>query len=1135
MEYLLTAQYAVESKQVYDDANVVLRQSQGRLYRGQRLTASAIKDQNVLLQMIQRDDAYRFLKNVRGSPAYFQRVMYDVLAMIRQLGLPTWFLTLSAADMQWPDVIQTIARQYGTVFTDEDVAAMSFEEKSKWLRQNPVTAARHFHYRLNCFFQMFIKSKAHPIGELVDFAIRIEFQARGSPHAHTILWIKDAPKLGVQEDDEVCQFIDRYVHCCVPENAELADLVCKVQKHRHSATCRRHGSCRFHYPRPPSPFTVIARERQSDDIPKEIEEALQVVRKTLDNKDTPEDITLEDLLEKANVSLDTYVNGLKICSRGNSVVMKRCPSECWINTYNPDIIHAWKANMDIQYILDPYACVMYIASYMLKSEAAMGELLKNVCRECRGEEIRVQLRRIQSVFLNHRELSAQEAAYRILSLPLKQLSRTVVFVNTSPKEDRVTMLKPSSQLNQMEDDSENIYLTSLIDRYAARPDSLDSLCLAEFAANYSHKASGEGDEDFEEDDILPSLKEVEELEVEGVRRHARIKLKNGLGTMRKRTRQAIIRFHKFNIEKEPEKLYRSKLMLYMPWRDEATDILAGYVTFRSRYEDNAEDILAIEQQYSQNASLISDAIDDLNEHGPPEHAWNMVAPGAAEQQARDQDEGVQVERDIDQEDLDANAQLVQQRNVPLLQRFTMETSRDLLSPEDYRSAMRGLNNKQRQVVMYHRAWCKRAIIALRSGQPVAPYRVFVSGPGGVGKSHVISLIRNDTVKLLRLSGQVQPDDVTVLLTAPTGVAAFNIQGMTLHSALLLSTSKCSSLPLTQDKLNTLRTKLSNLQLLIIDEVSMVGSNMLLQIHKRLQQLKGSKDDVTFGNVSILAVGDFFQLQPVAQSYAFQEVSNMYARLHGSGSLWIDEFQMIELDEIMRQRGDKKFAEMLCRVRKNECTSEDLHLLESRLIQDDDPEYPHSALHVYRLNRDVDEDNIKKLNSLAPKDQQVTVVAIDNTKEKNTRQLNMTMPKSRANTGGLVSELHLAVEAKVMLTVNVDVSDGLVNGARGTVRAIIKTGNEVTSVLVMFDAERVGVAAKRNSHYRVEYPDVVPISRHEAVFSIGKSKAAEVSRRQFPLVLAWATTIYKVQGLTMDQISCQHERISLHCWSSICCI
>ena len=149
-------------------------------------------------------------------------------------------------------------------------------------------------------------------------------------------------------------------------------------------------------------------------------------------------------------------------------------------------------------------------------------------------------------------------------------------------------------------------------------------------------------------------------------------------------------------------------------------------------------------------------------------------------------------------------------------------------------------------------------------------------------SHVISIIRSDTVKLLRLSGQLQPEDVIALLTAPTGSAAFNIVGMTLHSGLLLGTSKVSSAPLTQDKLNTLRLKLLNLQLIIIDEVSMVGSNMLLQIHKRLQQLKGSKDDTTFGNLSILAVGDLYQLQPVAQPYVFDQVCDLYARLHRSG-------------------------------------------------------------------------------------------------------------------------------------------------------------------------------------------------------------------------------------------------------------
>ena len=112
------------------------------------------------------------------------------------------------------------------------------------------------------------------------------------------------------------------------------------------------------------------------------------------------------------------------------------------------------------------------------------------------------------------------------------------------------------------------------------------------------------------------------------------------------------------------------------------------------------------------------------------------------------------------------------------------------------------------------------------------YHVFLSGPGGVGKSHVIKLIHSDTLKLLKLSGTFEPNDVTVLLTVPTGVAVFNISGMTLHSALLLVRSKYSSFqPLSLGRLNTLRTKLSHLMLLIINEVNMVGSNMLLEIHK----------------------------------------------------------------------------------------------------------------------------------------------------------------------------------------------------------------------------------------------------------------------------------------------------------------
>ena len=154
LDYLFVAQYIVEANQVSGDANnFVWRQKPSRQF-----TAAQAKDKSFIDQFVRTNKAYSFMKNVRGSPPYYQRTFYDLLAMIRQLGTPTWFFTLSAADMKWPDIIQTIAKQYGVYYTDEDVAALSFEDKSNWLRRNPVTAARHFHYRLNVFFQQFLKS-----------------------------------------------------------------------------------------------------------------------------------------------------------------------------------------------------------------------------------------------------------------------------------------------------------------------------------------------------------------------------------------------------------------------------------------------------------------------------------------------------------------------------------------------------------------------------------------------------------------------------------------------------------------------------------------------------------------------------------------------------------------------------------------------------------------------------------------------------------------------------------------------------------------------------------------------------------------------------------------------------------------
>ena len=119
----------------------------------------------------------------------------------------------------------------------------------------------------------------------------------------------------------------------------------------------------------------------------------------------------------------------------------------------------------------------------------------------------------------------------------------------------------------------------------------------------------------------------------------------------------------------------------------------------------------------------------------------------------------------------------------------------------------------------------------------------------------------------------------------------------------------------------------------IDEVSMVGSNMLLEIHKRLQQIKDITCDTMFGGVSVLAVGDLYQLPPIGQPALFDKVTDSYAQLYKSGSLWVDGFEMIELNEIMRQKDDVRFTELLCRMRKAECTADDIDMIQLLVKQD----------------------------------------------------------------------------------------------------------------------------------------------------------------------------------------------------------
>ena len=127
---------------------------------------------------------------------------------------------MSAADLQWPDMIRSIARQYGVHYqSDEEIAKLSFDKRSNWVRRNPVPAARHFQYRANTFFNDVLKSPVNLLGEITDDAMRVEFQGRGSPHIHCVLWVKDAPKYDdVDSNSRVCEFIDKHISASLPGN-----------------------------------------------------------------------------------------------------------------------------------------------------------------------------------------------------------------------------------------------------------------------------------------------------------------------------------------------------------------------------------------------------------------------------------------------------------------------------------------------------------------------------------------------------------------------------------------------------------------------------------------------------------------------------------------------------------------------------------------------------------------------------------------------------------------------------------------------------------------------------------------------------------------------------------------------------
>ena len=184
------------------------------------------------------------------------------------------------------------------------------------------------------------------------------------------------------------------------------------------------------------------------------------------------------------------------------------------------------------------------------------------------------------------------------------------------------------------------------------------------------------------------------------------------------------------------------------------------------------------------------------------------------------------------------------------------------------------------------------------------------GGAGTGKSTLISVISKWAHKLLQMPGD-DSDCPYVFRTGPTGMAAANIEGATIHSALKLNFGN-KYIPLSDKNRELLCTRFKNAQILIIDEFSMIKSDQLYQLHLRLCEIK--QNDNPFANLCVLLFGDLMQLKPVKGPYIFQEPKNeKYKQVFDLLPLW-KMFANVELEINHRQGEDKLYAEVLNRLR-----------------------------------------------------------------------------------------------------------------------------------------------------------------------------------------------------------------------------
>ena len=440
---------------------------------------------------------------------------------------------------------------------------------------------------------------------------------------------------------------------------------------------------------------------------------------------------------------------------------------------------------------------MSVLTFLCKAEPddlkqAMQDLFENMGQDNLSK--RTKLLKIGCCLLKTRKLSAQEAAYRLARLKLVHSSRAVLFLNTKPFQKRYKVLKTKEDRDQLPDDSEDIFLPNVVDYYQHRPNSFQNWSLFAFASWFSIVGVGRSSRNSSNSHQLRPPFEKKQA--------------------RQRQKPYVVRlpYTKY----DTDDYYYSLLLTHLPHRHESElllhngQVLSPKKAFEAKH--HAFDTTRLPYNWFTNdietqVRRIRLSRDDLAN-------LMLLSTHEPQQPAQPAENYTMLHIDQHNDNTDAeNCSMNFDKSTNMTFHSLLTT---VLSEEEIDNNIQQMTNDQKNVfniIRHH-------YVSDISHQPL---RIFITGGAGVGKT----FLTNTVCDWIRNVAYKTPGTNPVIICAPTGVAAHNVHGHTIHSALSLAVQhgyepayeEVSSLTLKK-----LRTRFHSVHTLIIDEISMVSAN-----------------------------------------------------------------------------------------------------------------------------------------------------------------------------------------------------------------------------------------------------------------------------------------------------------------------